>query len=179
MEFSWEYYVKVIYPNAMLSLAIHHVVHLNKEQRYALHQGQEITVVGVSISTWVSENRVTSEPGKEVFCKYYLKNINREYPIQILQDGYEINLPRREGTVPPLNDDDWRRLNREDPAKLEAIYRKCQKQAKSLNLLDIVDGGSGCLHFREHDIIQREGERLNLIHFVSIFDMADLTENLV
>jgi hypothetical protein len=124
----------------MLSLAIHHVIHLNKEQRYALHAGQPIEVVGYCIPVWVTETRTTNEPAKEVFCKYRLKNTcSTESPIQILHDGFEIDLPNRPGTVPPLTDEDWRRLNREDPAKLESLYRKCQKQASSLNLLDVAD----------------------------------------
>ena len=58
----------------MLSIAIHHNIWLTRDQRYAIHDGAEIVVVGVSIPVWVHNNKVTSEPAKEVFCKYYLKN---------------------------------------------------------------------------------------------------------
>ena len=65
-----------------------------KEQRYELHEGQELQVTGISVPVWYV-NKITSEPAKEVFCNYYLKNTHEDIPIKILEDGYEIYLPMK------------------------------------------------------------------------------------
>ena len=163
----------------MLSIAVHHNIWLTRDQRYALHEGIELVVVGVSIPVWVHNNRVTSEPAKEVFCKYYLKNPKYDDPIQIVKDGYEITMPNRVGAVPNLSDEEWRYLNANDPVKLDAYYEKCPRAANSKNLLDIKDGGSKYLSFREHNKIKSNDEFVNFIHFVNVADIEELNKTLV
>ena len=58
----------------MLSLAIHHNLWLTRDQRYAVHNGIELVIVGVSVPVWVANQKSTSEPAQEIFCKYNLKN---------------------------------------------------------------------------------------------------------
>jgi len=72
----------------MLNLTIQHFIHLARDQRYALHEGIELVVVGVSIPVWFLD-KVTSEPAKEVFCRYYLKNPNATRAAQLA--GYQGN----------------------------------------------------------------------------------------
>lgn len=163
----------------MLSMAVNHNIWLTRDQRYALHEGIEIVVVGVSVPVWVHNNKVTSEPAKEVFCKYVLKNPKFDAPIQLVSDGYEITMPNREGTLPSLTDEEWRNLHFNDPEKLESYYEKCQRAVNSKNLLDIKDGGSKYLSFREHNKIKSNDEFVNFIHFVSIMDIEELTKNLI
>lgn len=163
----------------MLSLAIHHNVYLTKEQRYVLHEGIELVVVGVSVPVWVADNRATTEPASEVFCNYYLKNTKDDTPIQILQDGFEITLPNRQGTLPELSEEEWRHLNFHEPDKLDAQYQKCVRRVTSENLLDVPDGGSRYLSFREHNKMKRADTWLNLIHFVNVMDVDFLTESLI
>lgn len=163
----------------MLSIAIHHNIWLTRDQRYALHEGIELVVVGVSVPVWVHNNRVTSEPAKEVFCKYYLKNPKYDVPIQIVKEGYEITMPNRAGAVPNLSDEEWRYLNANDPAKLDEYYEKCPRAANSKNLLDIKDGGSKYLSFREHNKVKSNEEFVNFIHFVNISDIEELNKTLV
>jgi hypothetical protein len=163
----------------MLSLAIHHNVWLTRDQRYAIHNGIELVVIGVSIPVWVSEKRMTSEPAKEIFCKYFIKNPKFDAPIQIVNDGYEITLPNREGTLPNLTDEDWRYLNMNDPSKLTAMYDKCQKASNSKNLLDLCDGGSKNLSFREHNKGKIGNEPVNFIHFVNIEDIDLLKSTMI
>jgi len=163
----------------MLSIAIHHNIWLTRDQRYAVHEGIELVVVGVSVPVWVHNNRVTSEPAREVFCQYYLKNPKFDAPIQIVKNGYEITLPNRPGAVPNLSDDEWRYLSVNDPAKLDAYYEKCPKASNSKNLLDIQDGGSKYLSFREHNKIKSNDEFVNFIHFVNIMDIEALNKSMV
>lgn len=163
----------------MLNLAIHHNIWLSRDQRYALHDGTDVTVVGISIPVWVSENKHTSEPAKEIFCKYYLKNPKYDHAIQILNDGYEITLPNRSGTLPALTDDEWMILNHYKPEKLDELYNRCIKQVNSQNLLDIVDGGSKYLSFREHNKVKRPEGLVNFIHFVNMMDVESLYETMI
>lgn len=163
----------------MLSLAIHHNLWLTKEQRYAAHEGIELIVIGISVPVWVSDNRVTSEPAKEVFCRYYIKNPKYDVPIQIVKDGYEICLPCREVPLPEMSDEEWRHLNFHEPLKLDEHYQKTTRSVSSRNLLDLADGGSKCLMFREHNKAKRGDNFVNFIHFVNIADMEELTSTLI
>lgn len=162
----------------MLNLSIQHMIHLNKEQRYALHNGIELVVVGVSVPVWFMD-RVTSEPAKEVFCKYYLKNTKQDTPIAVREDGYEITVPYREGKSLIVTDDEWRRLNREEPEKLEALYKEQSLQeVSSKNLLDVRDGGCRAMTYREHSKLQQDKKLLNVVHFVQISAMDNLLQTL-
>lgn len=76
----------------MKTLAISHYIYLTKDQRYDLHNGKEIEVIGISVPVWFKKG-TTSEPAKEIFCKYTLTNTKELLPIDIKEDGYKINLP--------------------------------------------------------------------------------------
>lgn len=156
----------------MLSLTIHHNIHLTKQQRYALHEGQDIVVVGVSIPVWIAD-KMTSEPAKEVFCNYYLKNPKEEIPIRILDDGYEITIPYREGKDLNLSNEEWRELNMNDPEKLQEMYENLESEVSSKNLLDIEDGGSEFLNYRELNKVPSEDKFLNIMHHIVISKMEN------
>ena len=160
----------------MLSLTIHHKIYLTREQRYALHEGINLVVTGVSIPVWFGKN-YTSEPGIEVFCRYHLKNTKKDMPIQILEDGYEIVLPNRKGSQPEINDEEWREMNRNGTIQTK-YYDKCVSRVTSENLLDIKDGGSKCLFYREHNKIIKNKVTTKTAHFVNIEDMESLTNSL-
>lgn len=161
----------------MLSLTIHHNIHLTRDERYSLHNGVEIIVVGVSVPVWFA-GKTTSEPAKEVFCRYFLRNPKKEMPIQILEDGYEISMPYREGTVLAISDEDWHIMNRDDPAKLEAMYKMQISEISSNNLLDVKDGGCGGLCYREHNKIKSGDGFLNIMHYICIEPIEHLTNSL-
>lgn len=133
----------------MLSLAIHHNVYLTKDQRYALNAGEDLEIVGVSVPVW-TYNNATSEPAREVFCKYYLKNPKQDdIPIKIVPDGYVIVLPHRET-------DDF------------TFSSKC--------LMDVKDGGSASIFYREQNRIRDEINRkaVVVVHYVHIRDLSVL-----
>lgn len=152
----------------MLSLTIQHNIHLTREQRYALHAGEQIETIGYSVPIWIA-NKNTSEPGKEVFCRYVLKNPKEETPIHIMKDGYEITVPYREGTKLEISNEEWRQLNEKDPNKLEAMYRNLLPEVSSKRLLDIADGGNGgTLIYREQNKVKRDDQTISIMHYVSI-----------
>ena len=161
----------------MLRLTIHHNIHLTREQRYALHNGEDVSVVGVSIPIWFIK-KGTSEPANEIFCRYYLKNPKKETPIKILDDGYEISLPYREGKTISINEDEWRDLNMKNPSKLEDMYVKTVKEVSSKNILDIEDGGSAFLNYRELNKVMIKNKELNIMHHITINKIENLIDSL-
>lgn len=163
----------------MLSLAIHHNIWLNRDQRYAIHNGVEIVTVGCSMPVWVENSKTTSEPAREIFCNYYVKRQDTEVPIQVVDDGYEITIPNRTGTLPKLTNDEWRHLNANHKDKLHDLYDKCKKSNNSSDLLDFKDGGSKRISFREHNKVKKNNTYINFIHFVNVADIDFLTSSLI
>lgn len=161
----------------MIRLTVQHNIHLTRDQRYALHEGIELVVVGVSVPVWF-QNNITSEPGKEIFCRYYIKNPKKDCPIQILENGYEITLPYRLGQELSVSDEQWRHLNFKEPEKLDAMYKSLVNEASSKNLIDIKDGGSECLSYREHNKIKKGEEMMNVMHFVNIGSVESLIDSI-
>lgn len=155
-----------------LSLTIQHNIHLTREERYALHEGDEITTIGVSLPVWFY-GKLTSEPAVEVFCIYQLKNPKKDMPIQILSNGYEITLPFREGIDLKISDEEWRDLSLNNPDRLEGLYKQTVTEISSKSLLDLRDGGSEHLMYREHNKVKKGDEILSIMHFVCMGTMEN------
>lgn len=100
-------------------------------------------------------------------------------PIQILDDGYEISLPFREGTRLEISNEEWRHLNLTDPDKLDTLYRETLSEASSKNLLDVKDGGCQSFVYREQNKVQYGEKTLKIMHYVSIHDISMLTNSLI
>lgn len=160
----------------MLTLAIYHNIHLTRDQRYHLHAGLDLEVVGVSIPIWFN-NKISNEPAKEVVCKYKLRNTKENMPIEFEPDGYLINIPHKPGVNPTLTDEEWRKLYAEEPELLQQIYQQCWGELSTQNLLDIKDGGSAHLYYREHNKLKSEGKDVHLVHFVVISKIEELIES--
>lgn len=135
----------------MATLLIAHYIYLTKEQRYSLHQGNSLDVIGVSVPVWFDKGN-TSEPAKELFCKYNLTNDSKNRPIDILTDGYSINLPQK----PSLETDD---------GTIKAVFINYDTSER---LLDVADGGVEWLEFREYTKIELNYEEHSLVHMVEI-----------
>lgn len=161
----------------MLSLTIHHNIHLTREEIYALHDGEDIVTTGCSVPVWFY-HKFTSEPAKEVFCRYILKNPKKEIPIQILENGYEIYLPYREGTKLNISDEEWKHLKLHNPDKLEELYKKLKPEISSKNLLDFKDGGGQSLSYREFNKVKKNKELLEVMHYVCVSNVDLLTPTL-
>lgn len=159
-----------------LTLAVHHLIYLNREQRYKLHAGEQIKVVGVSVPVWfIGEN--STEPAREVFCNYYLSNPKGDYPIGIRKDGYSVSLPHKPAPPKPdVTDEQWFKFTKEEREKYE---EQVKPAFTSENLLDYQDGGSKFLYYREHNKIKHEGRWLTMIHFIQIADIEELENSLI
>lgn len=156
----------------MLTLSIQHNIYLDRNQRYALHNQEDINTVGVSTPVWHFKEK-TSEPAKEVFCHYFLRNPRKEIPIKILKDGFLLCLPFR---IPrrqqrELNNSEWLSMNQE---QREAYYTAIPREMSSASLLDIQDGGSETLIYRESNTVKNGDKFMKIVHYVSLYDIKYL-----
>ena len=136
----------------MATLTISHYVYLNREQRYAIHDLKPVEVIGVSVPVWFN-NGNTSEPAKEVFCKYKITNEPINKTIISTEDGYSINIPQK------ITFDSFSK---------EFQIAAAMQLGTSEKLLDVKDGGNESLEFRQYNKIQSEDRNFNVIHFVEI-----------
>lgn len=135
----------------MATLLISHYIYLTKEQRYSLHQGQKLETTGISIPVWFYKGS-TSEPAKELFCHYELTNDSSNRPIEILNNGYNINMPQK----PDLET---------EKGIIKTVFINFDTAER---LLDVKDGGVEWLEFQEYTKIDLDGYEHNVIHFVEI-----------
>lgn len=159
----------------MLTLVVSHVIGLTRDQRYDLHTGKTVDVVGISIPVWF-EKGSTSEPANEVFVNYKLTNYKEAFPIKTTKCGFEINMPQS---------------NPEAEAEIRALPQEALEVVgvntnfpNSKNLLDMKDGGSEFLQFRQYAktnlLVDGEKTRkaLNIVHCVEIKSLEDIVATL-
>lgn len=160
----------------MLTLTIQHSIYLTRDQRYSLHNGLDVNTVGVSLPVWHRRSK-TSEPGREVFCNYYLRNPHKEIPIRILQNGYLICLPFRIPQTPhrAITNEEWMAMTQE---QREAYYTSTPRSMSSASLLDVAEGGSESLIYREQNKVKSKLDYLRIIHYVNVFDVNYLERSL-
>lgn len=137
-----------------LTLTISHNIYLNYEQRYALHIGKEVEVVGVSTPVWVY--RKTSEPANEIFCKYKITPTEHQLFIKHNAKGYDILLPKHHH-----NPDG----KRENPTVISDI-------------LDFKDGGVEWLAFRQYNEVRKNKRNITIAQFIEIKDVEELIQTL-
>jgi hypothetical protein len=160
----------------LITISINHSIFLNRDQRYSLHEGNDIETIGVSMPIWFYKGS-TTEPGEEVFCKYLLTNKGKSEHIRFNEGGYAINLPQLPETFvrQELDLELWRKLTEEQKNNW---YESNKSPKSSENLLDIGDGGAAYLAFKmaqtmvTHYGIREEflDRSLNTVHFVTIRD---------
>lgn len=154
----------------MKSLVIHHNIFLTRDERYQLHERKPLECVGVSTPVWIFDEK-TSEPGREVFCRYYINNNDKKIPICLAKDGYEICLPDRPalGLPQTIDNDQWRALTVQEK---EELYSFQQPGVSSADLLDVCDGGTCAMMYREHTrIVHDNNQKIHIVHLVQIRDV--------
>lgn len=154
------------------TLAISHNIFLTRQERYDWYNGKDLEVIGVSSPIWFANN-ISSEPAMEVFAKYKLFNKQEKIFIHHNKTGYEIIAPKTPLiTKEKISDEIWQSLTLEE----QYIWRaSVEPQPSITNLLDIKDGGSQWLAFRQYGKINKNNKLLNLVHFVEIKSIEELT----
>lgn len=160
----------------LITVSINHSIFLNRDQRYKLHEGNQVETIGVSMPVWFYKGS-TTEPGEEVFCKYLLTNKGNNEYVWFSEGGYTINLPQLPETFvsQEIDLEIWRKLTEEQK---NSFYESNKTPKNSQNLLDIKDGGGAHLAFKmAQTMILHYGIRdefldrsLNTVHFVTIRD---------
>jgi hypothetical protein len=156
----------------MIILSISHNIFLTHEERYALAAGRNVSVIGTNIPVWLDQGS-TSEPAREIFCKYYLNNQASDRLVSGTTDGYKISLPTR-GSYIRLRrptDDEWRAMSIDEQ---ETWYEKNTLPPCAESLLDLKDGGGGYLRFRYRSNFSKDGQKMPAYHFVEIKKIEDL-----
>jgi hypothetical protein len=147
----------------MPTLTVCHYLYLTREQRYALHEGQELEVTGITVPVWFHKGN-TSEPAQEIFCKYKLTNDRQGTRVVNNAEGYEINMPSVEV--------------KNEYVDSELIKSVQNKLGTTERLLDQEDGGLEWCEFKFFQKMQIENKQYYNIHFVEIKPLQILTDTL-
>ena len=83
-----------------LILTISHYIYLTREQRYQVFEGDTVEVIGVNTPVWFKAGS-TSEPAREVFCRYVISKEKGVYGLSPFEEGYKINLGSIEQGIDP------------------------------------------------------------------------------
>jgi len=88
-----------------LALFVTHNIFLTKNEIDLLLKKKPVSVIGCSTPVWVEAGTgITSEPGQEIFCRYKIKNENKQREIKIVnKKQYEIYLPNKTNWKPPID----------------------------------------------------------------------------
>lgn len=161
----------------MVILTILHNLFITSEERHKLVSGESVETVGISLPVWAAGKSKTTEPASEVLCKYILTNQEEPNNIKIEDGGYQINLPQahRDWKPPELDDNVWRSLTKR---QREKWYKNFPADiVLPSSLLDVSEGGSEYIRFKEHNKIFQDDECLEIIHYVCIADFKILRES--
>lgn len=157
-----------------VALCVSHSLFLTRKQRYDLHGGKTLKIIGASMPVWFCRGS-TSEPAEEVFCKYTIHNKKGDSFIRRTKNNtYIINLPQLPENYQKLtlSDEDWRKLTEKERS---AWYETNPEPLSSIKLLDLKDGGCEMLSFK----LQQDLENVTIIHLVLIKRMEDLMQSLI
>jgi len=161
-------------PNTTLAIA--HYLHLTKDERYRWAAGEVFDAVGVSVPTWFYKG-ASSEPAIEVFCKYKLLTATDGIFMKHTNEGYEVTIPQKPAQeAQPLPEDIWNSLTEQQQDEWHA--QNTSQMPCLRNLLDIRDGGSAYLTFRQFSKVRKNKKVLNVIHFMEIKDISELLQTL-
>jgi hypothetical protein len=134
-------------------LTISHYIYLSKEERYQLFNQIPLETVGISIPVWFDKG-TTSEPAKEIFCRYCITNNKTSKSISSNLEGYNINLPQN--------------------FKNYKLY-----ESSAIRLLDAKDGGCEELAFKQNAKLNKDNKNYSVIHFIEIKPIEVLLETIV
>jgi hypothetical protein len=138
----------------MPTLSVSHYIYLNKSQRYDLHNGKEISVIGISVPVWFDKGN-TTEPAQEYFCKYKLINDKSDAGVKQIDEGFSLVMPYFEIVDEKNTTEEMKKI----------VQRKL---GTTESLLDVSDGGIEISEFKVYQKLQIENELYHLIHFVEI-----------
>ncbi len=136
-------------------LTILHNIQLSREERYYLQNEENVVqIIGICVPVWCNGEE-TSEPAREIFCRYVLKNSKIDKAIRILEDGFIITLPN------------YIKVKATDGL---IFANKSNNQRSYKNLLDPIDCGGRTLQYREKNKAIYKNRQITIMHYVNIRD---------
>jgi hypothetical protein len=147
----------------MPTLVIAHNIFLTREERYNLQKGEPLEVVGVNVPVWLHK-KVSSDIPQEVFCKYRLYNEGKNKAIVVTSNGYTITIPKEKP----------KEVENVPPAILEGLGIR----EGGTCLLDIKDGGSEWMEFKQYNKMIQKDKTFYIAHFVEIKPIEVLMETM-
>lgn len=148
----------------MATLTASHYLYLDRSQRYDINSGKDVVCDGVYVPVWFHDGK-TSEPAKEVFCSYTLRNSRKRTGIEPKDSGFTIDLPYFE-------------VVGDGPTDPEVVRAAQQRIGTSECLLDLDDGGFECCEFRFYYKKKLDKLEHNIVHFVEIKPVEMLIDTL-
>jgi len=155
-----------------LILALSHNVYITPEQEELILKRTPVEIIGVCVPVWHRGGK-SSEPAKELFCKYFIHNEINDFPIEIFKNGFRINIPQIPDTFKkdkPLTDEEWRGL------KEKELIEWYEKNASPPNAEYIKD--KGCLCYLQYDKFMFKGKLADRVHNINIKPEYILKETL-
>lgn len=156
-----------------LILALSHNIYINKEQEENIINKIPIELMGVCVPVWHCGGK-SSEPAKEVFCKYYIHNQENDFPVEILKNGFKLNLPQIPNDFKKdkeLTDQEWKGLKEKD------LIEWYEKNTMPLNALNLKDKGTLC--YMQYDKFMFKRKLSDIVHNVNIKTEEILLNSLV
>ena len=142
----------------MATLTVSHYLYLSKKERYSLNDGNTVEVIGICIPVWFSKG-TTTEPAKEVFCKYKLNNTREtKVNIKMLDEGFELDMPY-------FDEEDQMHTSEFTKDEKQFIVKKI---GTSESLLDLKDDGFEKAEFKLYQKLLAGNELHHLIHYIDI-----------
>lgn len=145
-----------------LILAISHNIYLTEEQEKFILDKTPIETIGVCVPVWHYSGK-SSEPAKEIFCKYFIYNEKNDFPVEKFKSGFKINIPQiPEGYKKdrPLTDEEWRGMSEKD---LSEWYERNTTPVNAEYLKD-----KGCLYYIQYDKFMFKTKLVDIVHSINI-----------
>lgn len=157
-------------------LSLSHFIYLTREERYSLHDGIPVNVIGITLPVWFHRGD-TSEPASEVFTEYLIENDpDKDSIIYTTFKGFQFNLPQipKDFERVEVSNDEWRRMSDLDKKDLADMN---EEPLNSKLLLDLKDGGSEYLHWEQHTKKNKGKRVLAIKNYLEIKDVSKLEES--
>lgn len=159
----------------MISLEISHNIHLTKNQRYSINNGETVTTIGVALPVWLNNGAKMNIP-EEVFCIYDLSSEDFN-TIEENHLGYRLKLPD-DNECFNIDENLWKLLNIQEQKKISLEKKMIPKNPQSL--LDECDGGVKSLNYLINEKRLTNNNRLIRVnHIIEISDIDELIKSLV
>lgn len=164
-----------------LALFLTHNIFLTKKEMELLLNKESIQTIGCCVPVWVdAKTGKTSEPAREIFCKYKIKNETKQKEIKIInKKQYEIYLPNKTNWVPPPKLDFERLSFMNSEQRMSFMKKRDKWWFDNPRPQDVSNLSNGYLRFEIKKIKRKIKDiQYNVQHIIEISKKERLEESL-